>query len=723
MMSTPIQPVTRAVLMLDQSSGELREEDGQLLGLDLWPEVRSVIGATQLTQLEVVLAVPTDLDANAVRGLSGWMEGLTVAPISSETTFSQAGEKFLGLSDMEPFTAFVSADRRLRGEAAKAGMQPASHAALLPIMMRGQIPDAVCLVGAKETLARLALHEDVIPMHFQATTGMRWCLIGLVTDEILADAAIRGVELHPLDYDHMTHDLLWVRIDEDNPEARQALTSRKILHADFGQILLSLAPDDDTEALNVHGAHGHSELLFPSPNLLRPAICESLGGDVLDSESLPENIFEPVPEPVSHAEILRLLGPVCHSVRAKYENDLNRYCGATAPDPSGPIVSRHTAHPGNKRAESQLLYDLRGMGYTAYRHNFTHAGQTLSNIIADLPGVGLFRIRPDVLDRYRRILRETPLPTPLAPFEADMQGLVEACMANARRADNGSSDGIRDTDINDASASARDGEPEQITDSELRYGIENVFHLQPWYPWWKPGVSIPNYGADLVIVGGHLDSTAGFEPGYVAATDPAPGCDDNGSGLAGVLSLARSLARFRGKLTHTIRFCFFNAEESGLVGSKAYAAKMKSLGAPIRASICIDMIGYNSDINRIFEVHAGYTDPSIRDLNLPLASEVADSAATYGRLAPAQVYSGTSWSGAPDRTVYDGAINRSDHAAFHQQGYSAVLVSEDFFANLPSEPGADPNPNYHRAADDSVDLNYAQDIVCAIARTVINLAR
>ena len=70
----------------------------------------------------------------------------------------------------------------------------------------------------------------------------------------------------------------------------------------------------------------------------------------------------------------------------------------------------------------------------------------------------------------------------------------------------------------------------------------------------------------------------------------------------------------------------------------------------------------------------------------------------------------------------DGAINRSDHAAFHQQGYPAVVVTEDFFGNLASEPMADPNPNYHRNADSVVDAAYAADIICAVGHAVRALA-
>ncbi len=126
----------------------------------------------------------------------------------------------------------------------------------------------------------------------------------------------------------------------------------------------------------------------------------------------------------------------------------------------------------------------------------------------------------------------------------------------------------------------------RMSDRELRARMEEIFRLHPWYPWWKRCLLPYGFGADLIIVGCHLDSIAGFEPGYSPSTDPAPGRDDNGSGLAATLSMARYFSKLRGKLRHTVRFCFFNAEEIGLVGSKMYAAKMKSLNAPVRAVIC-----------------------------------------------------------------------------------------------------------------------------------------
>ena len=684
--------------MLDQTSGELREEDGELLGLDLWPETRAAITVIEAHGLEVTLAVPTSLETEAVTRLSGWMDGLTVTPVWPDLTVAPTGQAFSGLCGADAATALVSADRRIRGEAAKSGLQPAPHAALLPMMMRGEAPDAVRMLGPKEVLTRLALNADVIPMQFQPANAGYWALIALVANDVQITAVMKGVTINPLPYEPMTEDLVWARIDEDSPQAREELAKRKILYAEPGQVLIALAPGEDAQALHVHGAHGHSELLMPSPQLMKPVVRDSLDSDAIDLGSLPEDIFETVRETVIDPKVQRFLRPSCTAVTASYESDLNRYTGVTALDANGPIVSRHTAHPDNKRTETQLLNDLNAIGYCAYRHDFAYAGETHSNIVADLPGTGVSRIRPQVLERYREILRKNPLPKPLKAFEHEIRELAE-------------SEWFRDVKFG------------QMTDTELRYRIEQKFRLRPWYPWWSRHCTIAGFGSDLVIVGCHLDSTAAFESGYAASTDPAPGRDDNGSGLAGVLSIARYMWSLRGKLTHTVRFCFFNAEESQLIGSKAYAAKMKSLKAPIRAVICMDMIGYKSDLNSIFEIHAGYTDPAIRDLSLLLTPYVENAAAAYGQLAPAQVYAGTIRHNAPDRSVYDAAINRSDHAAFHQQGYPAILVSEDLFANLAREPDSDPNPNYHYSTDTYVDLDYARDIVCAVTQAVVNLAR
>lgn len=684
-------PITRAIVVLDQTSGTLREEDGRLLGLDLAPSLQ--VPATGLAGVEILLVLPGAADLPGADSLSGFApSGLRLLPLGP-LSYGDLG----ALSGGDPATALVSADRRLRGEAKAAGFTPAAHPALIPMLAKGLAPVAARIAGPRDAVERFAARSGAIPMQFQpAADG--WALIALTPPEAHASAAEMGLSVFPLTCDPGTEDLVWARLDTGDPghhyDLAAALAGRPILYSEPGQILIALKPGETAEAFHLHGGHGHAEFLAPDPGLLQPALAETADFAVPDIGKLPE-ILEAVEIDPAIRKILANIRPRCSVVTASYEADLDRYTGVTALDAAGPIVSRHSAHPDNKRAEAALIADLRAMGYCPWRHDFVHAGATHSNIIADLPGLGRLRIRPEILERYLRILRDAgPLPPP-DRWLPDLDGLAPDAWA----------EGFAD-----------------LPDATIRAEIERVLKLQPWFPWWKHRCPLPGFGAGLVIVGAHMDSTAGFEPGYQAPTSPAPGRDDNGSGLAGVLSLARHFRAYAGRLTHTVRFCFFNAEESGLVGSKAYAASLKAARAPVRAVLCMDMIGYNSDANRIFELHAGYTDPAIRDLSLPLADRVALAAAQLGRLAPAQVYKGTSTFGGPDRNVYDGAINRSDHAAFHQQGWGAVLASEDFFANLPTEPAADGNPNYHRAADRTTDAAYARDIVCAVARAVTQLA-
>ncbi len=691
--------ITKAIIILDQASGAMRlDDDERPIGLDLMPDLADMAAGTGVTRLELILAVP-GLERDAFEfDLDGFAapQGLQIVPLPPLAYGDAAGLARHAPTDAD--TAFVAADRRLRGEAAAAGLVPVPHPALLPMLAAGTRPTSVRLTGARATLERLARKGEVIPMWFQPvqdTASADWALIALMSPVRMIDSVLLGLGVQPLDYDPLTQDLFWTRTEGDAAELAEALGDRKVLYAEPGQILTAMRPEEAPEVFHVHGAHGHSEYLAPDPGLMSAGASEAVDFDTPVVGELPKILEAVEIHPAVRKSIL-LIRPSCSSVTPQYVDDLDRYSGVTALDGHGMIVSRHTAHPDNKRAESQLMRDLRAMGYCPTRHDFTHAGATHSNIIADLPGLGRFRIKPAILERYRRILRE-PLPRPLRPFLDELSRLLpEAAF---------SSDMLAEL-------------PERVIKTE----IERVLKLRPWYPWWKLKCPLPGFGAGIIIVGAHLDSTAAFDSEYDATTDAAPGRDDNGSGLAAVLSLARWFAGLQNRLTHTVRFCFFNAEETGLVGSKAYAAHLKAMGAPVRGVVCTDMIGYNSDANRLFEVHAGYSDPAVRDLSDPLAVKLASAAAEYGALAPAQIYRGASWSGAPDRNTYDGAINRSDHAAFHQQGWGAVLASEDFFANLPSEPTNDPNPNYHRQSDQSIDMDYARDITCAVARMVTLMA-
>jgi Zn-dependent M28 family amino/carboxypeptidase len=98
---------------------------------------------------------------------------------------------------------------------------------------------------------------------------------------------------------------------------------------------------------------------------------------------------------------------------------------------------------------------------------------------------------------------------------------------------------------------------------------------------------IPGVHPEIILVGAHYDSVFG-----------SPGANDNGSGVAAMLALAR---RFAGRKTeHTLRFVAFVNEEppyflSGEMGSLVYAGRCKARGDKISAMISLETIGYFSD--------------------------------------------------------------------------------------------------------------------------------
>lgn len=217
---------------------------------------------------------------------------------------------------------------------------------------------------------------------------------------------------------------------------------------------------------------------------------------------------------------------------------------------------------------------------------------------------------------------------------------------------------------------------------------------------------------EIVLVTAHLDSTAANDHPFDAKNDPAPGADDDASGIAAVLAIAEVVKELASLSPpkRTIRFVLFNAEEHGLVGSQAYAKTQAAKAAPIVGVYQMDMIGYNVQSPRSFEVHVGYTaSADVEKRSLVLAQRIDRLVST---LAPSldrpQIYTHSS-------SPPDPAEGRSDHASFHHRGYAACVTSEDFFVG-PSvtSPPAEENPNYHGRKDTFVDFDYAADIARVI---------
>ncbi len=185
------------------------------------------------------------------------------------------------------------------------------------------------------------------------------------------------------------------------------------------------------------------------------------------------------------------------------------------------------------------------------------------------------------------------------------------------------------------------------------------------------------YPEEQYIIGAHYDSVDN------------PGADDNGSGTAGVMEIARVLSQY--EFEATIIFIAFDREEQGLIGSDAYAGEHEN--DDIRGMISMDMIAYNSGAESV--------DLYGRSGSNPLKSALGDAVETYGE--------GLSY-------VIEGRFDASDHAPFEWRGFQACLIIEDWG-----------NPYYHTQNDNVdmpnyIDYEYAKRITRSVAGWLIGAA-
>ena len=106
--------------------------------------------------------------------------------------------------------------------------------------------------------------------------------------------------------------------------------------------------------------------------------------------------------------------------------------------------------------------------------------------------------------------------------------------------------------------------------------------------------SDPRLASEYVVIGAHYDHLGLGGPESLASQPEGEvhhGADDNASGTAGLLELARSLAAERVRPKRSIVFIAFSGEEMGLLGSSAYAKKPATQMASTVAMLNMDMIG------------------------------------------------------------------------------------------------------------------------------------
>lgn len=199
---------------------------------------------------------------------------------------------------------------------------------------------------------------------------------------------------------------------------------------------------------------------------------------------------------------------------------------------------------------------------------------------------------------------------------------------------------------------------------------------------------LPGKSSDAIVVGAHYD-VAGI----------SPGADDNASGVAGLIEIARKFTEAKIKPKSTIRFVAYSLEEPPYyntenMGSFIHAKKMKDSAISLKHMISLEMIGYYGD-----SVHQTYP-PGVDTRKLP---KYGNFYAAVSNIQSASLT--TKFKSVADKlkvvnTITYNAeegVEWSDHMNYWKFGFPAFMLTDTAFLR---------NKNYHKASDTPDTLNY-----------------
>jgi Zn-dependent M28 family amino/carboxypeptidase len=196
---------------------------------------------------------------------------------------------------------------------------------------------------------------------------------------------------------------------------------------------------------------------------------------------------------------------------------------------------------------------------------------------------------------------------------------------------------------------------------------------------------------NVTIVGSHLDSVP-----------EGPGINDNGSGSAFNLELAIQMKKQKIKPANRVRFAWWGAEESGLVGATRYVEAISNEDfAQIAANLNFDMLASPNHANFVYDGDFSDSPPpaTAPDVN-PGAAKIERDFVNYF----------DSVGVATEPTAFDG---RSDYKPFQDNGVAAgglfsgaeVAKSAEQVAKWGGQLGVPFDPCYHQACDDITNLD------------------
>jgi Zn-dependent M28 family amino/carboxypeptidase len=190
-----------------------------------------------------------------------------------------------------------------------------------------------------------------------------------------------------------------------------------------------------------------------------------------------------------------------------------------------------------------------------------------------------------------------------------------------------------------------------------------------------------------ILIGAHYDAAVG-----------SPGADDNATGVAVLLELARIFASEPAK--YPLKLVAFDLEEYDLLGSFCYASKLRQQQQPLRLMISLEMLGYcdSSYGSQKYPLGLGLFYPREGNFialigNLPTIPDLIHISRCVEQVGVL-----CKWLPIGIKGIILPETRRSDHASFWDNGYQAILITDT--ANLR-------NPNYHKPSDTIATLNLA----------------
>src|SRR5438876_896296 len=229
------------------------------------------------------------------------------------------------------------------------------------------------------------------------------------------------------------------------------------------------------------------------------------------------------------------------------------------------------------------------------------------------------------------------------------------------------------------------------------------------------GAMLPQKGDSPQAEGGQSPSPLIIAAHY-DTVEGSPGADDNASGLAVMLEVARNLRAV--PMTRGVRFIAFCLEEENLLGSLAYASTLQAAHEEICGAIVLECVGYARTEEGSQQKPTGVpvAVPTVGDflgivgnvVSEPLARAVQAAA----NLAVPELKTVSLLVPGNGELLPD--TRRSDHAAFWHHGYPAVMLTDT--ANFR-------NPHYHQTTDtlETLNLAFMEQVARAVTAAAIAL--